>query len=47
MLNVASRVGLLLVDESLHLQNGLELIMIMLEEAPEIIDYKVFVKRGF
>ena len=43
MLNVASGVELVLVDESLHLQNGLESILIILEETPEIIDDKIFV----
>lgn len=45
MKNVASGVELILIDESLHLQNGIEAILIMLEETPEIVDDDAFVKE--
>ncbi len=45
MKNVASGVELILIDESLHLQNGIEAILIMLEESPEIVDDENFVKE--
>ncbi len=45
MKNVASGVELILIDESLHLQNGIEAILIMLEESPGIVDDEVFVKE--
>ncbi|MGV8091212.1 MAG: ribonucleotide-diphosphate reductase subunit beta [Mangrovibacterium sp.] len=45
MKNVASGVELILIDESLHLQNGIEAILIMLEESPEIVDDEAFVKE--
>jgi ribonucleoside-diphosphate reductase beta chain len=38
MKNVVSGVELILIDESLHLQNGIEAILIMLEETPEIAE---------
>jgi ribonucleoside-diphosphate reductase beta chain len=43
MKNVASGVELVLIDESLHLQNGIEAILIMLEETPEIAEDREFV----
>jgi ribonucleoside-diphosphate reductase beta chain len=45
MKNVASGVELVLIDESLHLQNGIEAILIMLDETPEIIEDKEFVNE--
>ena len=45
MKNVASGVELILIDESLHLQNGIEAILIMLEESPEIADDENFAKE--
>jgi ribonucleoside-diphosphate reductase beta chain len=45
MKNVASGVELILIDESLHLQNGIEAILIMLEESPEIVDDEAFVEE--
>lgn len=43
MKNVVSGVELVLIDESLHLQNGIEAILIMLEENPEIVDDEHYV----
>lgn len=43
MKNVVSGVELILIDESLHLQNGIEAILIMLEENPEIGDDQHYV----
>ncbi len=37
MKNVVSGVELILIDESLHLQNGIEAILILLDEYPEIL----------
>ncbi len=45
MRNVVSGVELILIDESLHLQNGIEAILIMLEETPEIVDDAQFVRE--
>jgi ribonucleoside-diphosphate reductase beta chain len=41
--NVVSGVELVLIDESLHLQNGIEAILIMLDENPEIIEDTAYV----
>ena len=43
MKNVVSGVELVLIDESLHLQNGIEAILIMIEETPEILWDEEFV----
>lgn len=43
MKNVVSGVELILIDESLHLQNGIEAILIMLDENPEIADDEFYV----
>jgi ribonucleoside-diphosphate reductase beta chain len=43
MKNVVSGVELVLIDESLHLQNGIEAILIMIEETPEILWDKEYV----
>lgn len=45
MKNVVSGVELILIDESLHLQNGIEAILIMLEESPEIVEDEKFVQE--
>jgi ribonucleoside-diphosphate reductase beta chain len=45
MKNVASGVELVLIDESLHLQNGIEAILIMIEETPGIVEDEVFVEE--
>lgn len=45
MNNVVSGVELVLIDESLHLQNGIEAILIMLDENPEITEDEVFVNE--
>jgi ribonucleoside-diphosphate reductase beta chain len=45
MKNVASGVELILIDESLHLQNGIEAILIMLDETPEITEDHKFVNE--
>lgn len=45
MKNVASGVELILIDESLHLQNGIESILIMLDETPEISEDREFVNE--
>lgn len=42
--NVVSGVELTLIDESLHLQNGIEAILIMLEETPEIAEDSAYVE---
>lgn len=44
MKNVVSGVELILIDESLHLQNGIEAILIMLEETPEIAEDEQYVQ---
>src|SRR5699024_5717806 len=44
MKNVVSGVELVLIDESLHLQNGIEAILIMLEENPEIVEDQEYVQ---
>ncbi|TYP92168.1 ribonucleoside-diphosphate reductase beta chain [Fodinibius salinus] len=44
MKNVVSGVELVLIDESLHLQNGIEAILIMLEENPEIVEDTEYVQ---
>src|SRR5699024_11947679 len=44
MKNVVSGVELVLIDESLHLQNGIEAILIMLEENPEIVEDQQYVQ---
>jgi ribonucleoside-diphosphate reductase beta chain len=44
MKNVVSGVELVLIDESLHLQNGIEAILIMLDDNPEIIEDDIYVK---
>ncbi|MBK3333040.1 ribonucleotide-diphosphate reductase subunit beta [Persephonella atlantica] len=43
MKNVVSGVELILIDESLHLQNGIEAILTIVEENPEIVDDEKFV----
>ena len=43
--NTVAGVELILIDESLHLQNGIEAILIMLEETPEIVEDAQFVKE--
>ncbi len=43
MKNVVSGVELVLIDESLHLQNGIEAILTIVEENPEIVDDEKFV----
>src|SRR5699024_6271119 len=45
MKNVVSGVELVLIDESLHLQNGIEAIFIILEENPAILDDMDYVQR--
>jgi ribonucleoside-diphosphate reductase beta chain len=45
MKNVVSGVELVLIDESLHLQNGIEAILTMVEENPEIVDDYQFVEN--
>ncbi len=45
MKNVVSGVELVLIDESLHLQNGIEAILIMVEENPEIIEDTEYVQE--
>jgi len=45
MKNVVSGVELVLIDESLHLQNGIEAILILLDETPEIVQDEEFVKE--
>lgn len=45
MKNVVSGVELILIDESLHLQNGIEAILIMLDECPEITEDEAFVEE--
>jgi ribonucleoside-diphosphate reductase beta chain len=45
MKNVVSGVELVLIDESLHLQNGIEAILTMVEENPEIVDDFHFVEN--
>ncbi len=45
MKNVASGVELILIDESLHLQNGIEAILIILDESPEIVEDESFVSE--
>lgn len=44
MKNVASGVELVLIDESMHLQNGIEAILIMLDENPEIVEDTAYVQ---
>ncbi|MCX7738775.1 MAG: ribonucleotide-diphosphate reductase subunit beta [Hydrogenothermaceae bacterium] len=43
--NVVSGVELILIDESLHLQNGIEAILTIVEENPEILDDYSFIER--
>ncbi|RUM58925.1 MAG: ribonucleoside-diphosphate reductase [Persephonella sp.] len=43
MKNVVSGVELVLIDESLHLQNGIEAILTIAEENPEIVDDEKFI----
>ncbi len=43
MKNVVSGVELVLIDESLHLQNGIEAIITIAEENPEIVDDDRFI----
>ena len=45
MRNVVSGVELVLIDESLHLQNGIEAILIMLEENPKIVEDEQYVQE--
>jgi ribonucleoside-diphosphate reductase beta chain len=45
MKNVVSGVELVLIDESLHLQNGIETILIMLEENPKIVEDEEYVQE--
>ena len=45
MKNVVSGVELILIDESLHLQNGIEAILTIVEENPEIVDDEKFVEN--
>ncbi|HPG41791.1 MAG TPA: ribonucleotide-diphosphate reductase subunit beta [bacterium] len=45
MKNVVSGVELVLIDESLHLQNGIEAILILLDETPEIVQDEEFVQE--
>ncbi|MBN2414152.1 ribonucleotide-diphosphate reductase subunit beta [candidate division KSB1 bacterium] len=45
MKNVVSGVELVLIDESLHLLNGIEAILILLEETPEIVEDQAFVEE--
>lgn len=45
MKNMVSGVELVLIDESLHLQNGIEAILIMLEETPEIAEDSRYVQE--
>ncbi|MEX1212629.1 MAG: ribonucleotide-diphosphate reductase subunit beta [Balneolaceae bacterium] len=45
MKNVVSGVELVLIDESLHLQNGIEAILIILEEHPEINEDEQYVEE--
>jgi ribonucleoside-diphosphate reductase beta chain len=43
MKNVCNGVDLVLIDESLHLKTGMEIIFTMLEETPEILDDADFI----
>jgi ribonucleoside-diphosphate reductase beta chain len=45
MKNVVSGVELVLIDESLHLQNGIEAILIILDENPAISEDKEYVQN--
>jgi len=45
MKNVVSGVELILIDESLHLQNGIEAILTIVEENPQIVDDEKFVEN--
>src|SRR5690625_7183728 len=45
MKNVVSGVELVLIDESLHLQNGIEAILIILDENPEITEDAEYVQE--
>lgn len=45
MKNVVSGVELILIDESLHLQNGIEAILTIIEENPEILDDYSFIEK--
>jgi ribonucleoside-diphosphate reductase beta chain len=45
MSNVCNGVDLVLIDESLHLKMGMEIIFTMIEENPEILDDEVFVQK--
>src|SRR5699024_11606333 len=44
MKNVVSGVELVLIDESLHLQNGIDAILIMLEANPENVEDQQYVQ---
>src|SRR5690625_7948634 len=44
MKNVVSGVELILIDESLHLQDGIEAILIILDENPEITEDTQYVQ---
>jgi ribonucleoside-diphosphate reductase beta chain len=45
MSNVCNGVDLVLIDESLHLKMGMEIIFTMLDENPEIMDDVDFVAQ--
>jgi len=45
MSNVCNGVDLVLIDESLHLKMGMEIIFTMIEETPEILDDEIFVQK--
>lgn len=45
MKNVVSGVELVLIDESLHLQNGIEAILIILDENPGIVEDENYVQQ--
>lgn len=45
MSNICNGVDLVLIDESLHLKMGMEIIFTMIEETPEILDDEVFVQK--
>jgi ribonucleotide reductase beta subunit family protein with ferritin-like domain len=45
MKNVSNGIDLVLIDESLHLKMGMEMIFAILQQSPEIMQDEVFVKR--
>jgi ribonucleoside-diphosphate reductase beta chain len=45
MSNVCNGVDLVLIDESLHLKMGMEIIFTMIEENPEILEDEAFIQQ--